>query len=261
MGCIYLITNIINKKRYVGQTKKTSPEDRYSCLMNIEHGNNNPRMSKDIKECGVHVFDLDVLEFCSEDQLDVREKYWINKLNTRDESCGYNIQHGGGKNIDDNEIIQLYKKHKSVNKVRLLTHHASKYIRKVLEENDIEIISIHDSNRCRFSIDPKRILELYEQTKSIGEVIKSTGGAYQTIYRILDEYGINYTVKKFEGIPVYRIDKNGKQIDFDDVYQAADKIIEEQNLTPKFRCDVVGHIMKCIKGKFKTSYGYKWYKK
>ena len=120
MGCIYLITNIINKKRYVGQTKKAA-EDRFNCLMNIEHGNNNPRLCKDITEYGTSVFDLDILEFCNQNQLDERERYWIDKLNTRDENVGYNIQRGGGKNINDNEIIELYKKHKSVNKVKNIT--------------------------------------------------------------------------------------------------------------------------------------------
>lgn len=85
-GYIYLITNKINNKQYIGQTSR-DVDTRFQ-----EHYSNTRGYSKlhnAIQKYGWQNFKVETIEEVPLDSLDEREKYWINKLDTRDK--GYNI--------------------------------------------------------------------------------------------------------------------------------------------------------------------------
>lgn len=95
MGFIYKITNNINNKVYIGQTKQTI-QQRYQkhleCAMN--HVN---RYLYDAMNCyGYANFSVSQIEECDNSLLDEREKYWIKYYNATDSAYGYNMTEGGG---------------------------------------------------------------------------------------------------------------------------------------------------------------------
>lgn len=89
-GLIYLITCLVNGKKYVGQTTKTV-EKRFK-----EHVRRKKSLiSKAIHEFGVENFTVEVLEECeTSEQLNARECYWIAYFDCISPK-GYNCTNGG----------------------------------------------------------------------------------------------------------------------------------------------------------------------
>jgi group I intron endonuclease len=83
---IYKTTNLINNKIYVGQDSKNDPSYLGS-----------GKIIKDaIKKYGESNFIKEILEECTtKEELDEREIYWINKLNSINSEIGYNLALGG----------------------------------------------------------------------------------------------------------------------------------------------------------------------
>ena len=106
---IYVITNLLNGKKYVGQTTRTL-EERFS-----EHKFcKDSYIGKAIRKYGEENFKAEVLEECSTlEELNEREKYWIAKLNTLVPN-GYNLN-GGGSNAIPTETTRK-KQSDSANK-------------------------------------------------------------------------------------------------------------------------------------------------
>lgn len=90
---IYLITNKINGKQYVGQTIHTA-ELRFA--QHCKPSETNCRLlNRAIQKYGRENFEVSVLEDVdSQDLLDEKEIYWIDKLNTLS-PLGYNLNGGG----------------------------------------------------------------------------------------------------------------------------------------------------------------------
>lgn len=113
-GKVYIITNIINHKQYIGVTTK-SLQRRFTehCL---------PKTLKKEPSCfhkaifayGKQNFRIGLLEDnLSKEKLAERERFWINEFHTKEH--GYNTINGGGgnldgKSIDSSEVKRLYAK-------------------------------------------------------------------------------------------------------------------------------------------------------
>lgn len=82
---IYKITNLINNKYYIGQDHKNDPEYYGSGRI----------INNSIKKYGKENFKKEILEYCvDDDELNEKEIFWINKLNSIVPN-GYNITKGG----------------------------------------------------------------------------------------------------------------------------------------------------------------------
>lgn len=157
MGYIYLITNKINNKKYVGKTTQ-SIEKRWE-----EHISDSKKerceirpLYRAIRKYGIENFIIKEIEKGSADILSEREQYWIQYYNTYED--GYNATLGGDGSIllDYNEIIKTY----------LITHNASEVARvlgcckdsvyKILKANDIPILS---SGEMAKKINSKKIAQ------------------------------------------------------------------------------------------------------
>lgn len=117
---IYLITNKINGKKYVGQ----STDILYRWGQHISYINklrHKSLLKSAFQHYGIDNFNFEIIEICSPEELDDKEKYYINKYNTyylAKNSNGYNMtlggngQNGYGKSVKqydlDGNFIRIY---------------------------------------------------------------------------------------------------------------------------------------------------------
>lgn len=91
---VYLITNKINGKMYVGQTSYTL-ECRWSEHVSLSKSKVLYTLQKAIRKYGEENFAIETLHVCeSKEEMDFAEMFYIALLNTK-VSCGYNLTDGG----------------------------------------------------------------------------------------------------------------------------------------------------------------------
>ncbi len=96
MKCIYLRTNLVNGKQYVGQTINFEKRENAWLYKKRYAGEaiNNAR-----KKYGTENFKAEILRECeTQDELNKWEMYYIDKLNTVSPN-GYNLTDGGGGRV------------------------------------------------------------------------------------------------------------------------------------------------------------------
>lgn len=130
---IYKITNNINNKIYIGQ----SVDIEHRLKEHKKPYNWNREKSKMLYQAfqkyGLENFTFEVIEECKEDQLDIREQYWIDYYDSY--RNGYNMTSGGETNYGDNhpghkltkeDVIDIrtrYANHERRKEVYLLYSH------------------------------------------------------------------------------------------------------------------------------------------
>lgn len=87
---IYKFTNKINGKSYIGQSTNIERRHKEHKYRNGE----NTLFHKAIKEYGFDNFDFSIIEYCSADELNDKEVFYIKKYNTLIPN-GYNVSEGG----------------------------------------------------------------------------------------------------------------------------------------------------------------------
>jgi hypothetical protein len=98
---IYIITNTVNGKEYVGKDKnlpKRWNSHRYE-LRNERHGNRH--LQRSWKEYGDKVFTYSIIEYCKPEALVDRENWWIETLELRNVSKGYNMKKADGSEMSE----------------------------------------------------------------------------------------------------------------------------------------------------------------
>lgn len=99
---IYVITNLLNGKQYVGQTHHTIQKRwKRHCW---ECTNSNMPITQAIKKYGKENFKIELLEECvSQEDMNDREIYWAKHLNTFSPN-GYNLKAGKANGIVSDEV-------------------------------------------------------------------------------------------------------------------------------------------------------------
>ena len=95
MSCIYKITNKINNKVYIGQTKKTI-EERFQEHLKKAKIHTNRYLYDAMNKYGYNNFQVSKIEECDNTKLDEREIYWIAFYKSNNKKYGYNMTAGGG---------------------------------------------------------------------------------------------------------------------------------------------------------------------
>ena len=89
-GFVYITTNHVNGKQYIGQ-RKYDKQGKWK-----EYLGSGVVLSKAIKKYGLENFSKEIIENCkTKEELNAREKFWINYFNAVNSDNFYNIAKGG----------------------------------------------------------------------------------------------------------------------------------------------------------------------
>ncbi len=88
---IYIITNIINEKKYIGSSKNIEQRKR-SHFYKLRHDKHeNDYLQKSFNKYGEENFQFDIIYQCKEEMLATKEKEYMKIHNVLDKKIGYNI--------------------------------------------------------------------------------------------------------------------------------------------------------------------------
>ena len=138
-GKIYIITNQINNKVYIGQTL-LSLEERFRQHYkesSYETKQKRPLYSA-IRKYGIINFSIQLIDECEETELDMKEKFWIAEYNSY--LNGYNATTGGDgrSNYDWDSVIESYSRLGSVPLVSQEIGCSYETVRDILKRNSIK---------------------------------------------------------------------------------------------------------------------------
>lgn len=111
---IYCIENLINSKKYIGQS--INLESR----MNSSH-KDSVVLTKAIKKHGSINFKRWVIEYCLPEELDSKEIFYIKKLNSHVTQNGYNVSWGGNSPMRNRKTSKKIRKKISENNAKYWT--------------------------------------------------------------------------------------------------------------------------------------------
>lgn len=97
---IYKIENLVNHRMYIGQSHKI--KQRWSDHKKLlrKNKNKNHLLQEDWNKYGEQNFSFEILELCSDAELDEKERYYIKQNNAFESDGGYNLTIGGISNFD-----------------------------------------------------------------------------------------------------------------------------------------------------------------
>ena len=103
--CVYIHTNLINNKKYIGQTKYShNPNRRWKSGSGYK---SNPYFYNSILKYGWDNFSHEIIVTnLTQDEANEIEKQLINEMNTTNPEYGYNLTYGGESNIPSEETKQ-----------------------------------------------------------------------------------------------------------------------------------------------------------
>lgn len=124
-GVIYKITNLINNKVYIGQTKQKFDKRIYQHKYSMKK--HRTYLAKAFRKYGFENFLFEILEKCQKDILDQKEEYYIAVYNSSDENFGYNlIFYKNKKAYYNKHLKQKFKKINNSRKKRLIQKQVGK---------------------------------------------------------------------------------------------------------------------------------------
>lgn len=161
---IYCITNKINGKCYVGQSINITErwKSHRSRPFNPKASQYDSPFYRAIRKYGINNFIFTVLEECSKEELDEREKFWIKKLNSYDD--GYNLT-SGGSNCSTNTKLTLNE----VKEIKELLLNSSLTETDIAEIFEVSQRSISSINLGQTWYDEQLIYPLVHNRKKIAK--------------------------------------------------------------------------------------------
>lgn len=216
---IYRITNKINNKIYIGQTTQGLQVRWARHVISARNKADNYVFHNAINKYGPENFITEVLEYCTPEELNEREKYYIELYNSLVPN-GYNIRLGG----DDCGRKAIYQLNLYDNKI--VAKYASITEASIEIQGDVSVIAKASKNH------------------------RATAYGYR--WRLVDNYDASEEIDSnyhLVGRPVYQLDIHKKQII--KKYNSSIEAIRELNLCQS-------SFSQCVTGVNKTCGGYGW---
>ena len=213
MGYIYLLTNTINNKQYVGQTMAKNITKRWNTYRKLVQCSIGRYLYNAFLKHGVDSFKFQIICICFDEDCNKYEEYYIKKFNTIVPN-GYNLQSGGNNRRQHPESILKktmtirnspnYEQYKKNISIRLTGKGNPNFGKKMSDEQKKKISEskknnktsestkqkISESLKKHFSgntsklskrVDKYSLNDEYLETyNSISEAIRSLGGGYAT---------------------------------------------------------------------------------
>lgn len=132
---IYKITNKVNNKCYIGQSIHI--EERWKQHQSKYEQNRKADLPlyKAFNKYGLENFSFEIIEKCKEQELNLKEIYWINHFNSLVHENGYNIRSGGdGTSGENHPRHKLTKQDVKDIRTRYNNHERCKQVEKLYSE-------------------------------------------------------------------------------------------------------------------------------
>lgn len=195
MGYIYLVTNQINGKQYVGKTK-FDIKTRW-----IQHKSEAKRLKPNVyfvralNKYGCENFTVEEIEQCDNDLLFARERYYIQQYDTY--KNGYNSTYGGEGNhkYDTEEILVLWNDGLGAGEIAALVGSCPSTIYLTLKSNGITSTELRSRAMGKISENKKKIIlqysltgELINKFSCIQEAVQQTGYSETSIRDVCNHH-------------------------------------------------------------------------
>lgn len=197
---IYLYTNLVNNKKYVGQTNnfQRRVNEHKSCSFNPKSINYNDILHCAIRKYGYDNFNIQILETIIDAEnygiVNEREAYWIKEQKSLITEWGYNIL-DGGKNCQKTFLSQ-----NQIQDIKNLIHIGTSY-NEIQHKYPISKTFISDINYGKFFFDEAETYPLYAYRVSseiYDALVEDLLKPELTFKQLGDRYGLaESTVKKF----------------------------------------------------------------
>lgn len=190
MAFIYKITNDINDKVYIGMTTRS-----IECRWKEHLRHSSQLIDAAIQRLGKEHFKIEVIEECSEEDVDDREIYWIEFYNSYAE--GYNVTLGGRDNkmIMTNKVdlvLQLWNDGLTVNRIVETTKLNVETVRGYLNKNGIDHNQIRQRANMYISKAKSKPIEQYDLNNNLiktwdsqAQIRREKGYAKSTLERAI----------------------------------------------------------------------------
>lgn len=195
---IYCWENLVNGKKYIGQTKRGKKR-----LSDEKSINNIGCIFKNaLVKYGQINFRCYILEYCKTEELDEKEKYWIEKEKSHFSEWGYNLTYGGQ---NENKTIFYSSKTNQYYKDALdIPEEEFSFISKcsIMENCELEPVRVfyafdkqNHILKSFISLDAASIFSNKEPIPSVMDNIrKCLNGALKSAYGIIWSYNKDYSI-------------------------------------------------------------------
>ena len=206
MGYIYLITNSITKKQYVGQTLCKNVETRWKQHKNCDHNSIGRYLLAAYNKYGIGSFKFQIICICFDEDCNLYEEEYIKKFNTLVPN-GYNLREGGKNSKQHHDTIEKISDKLKGRRLTPLTDD----IRRKLSENSKGVNNsnygkkISKEQKEKQSIKMKKIWENKKNNTINNDTLfkganKKAVGRYDDNNNLLEQY--NSTVEAGEKMDI-----------------------------------------------------------